>query len=230
MRVGGSQPRFIALMNRRARAARAHGHPLRDPDRARPRRQPLERPRTSSSSRSSCAATAFFRDVTNRRRATLRSGAHPRTLANRNTVVDRWGPADGVKTGHTQQAGYVLVGSATQHGVTVVSVVLGEPSLAARDADSLALLRYGLSRYRRVARGPGRRGRWRRAPVTDGARGVAARARAHRRAGRSGAASRSARGSSASPPRAARARCPPAPASGRSSCAGAGASSPACRS
>ncbi len=89
--------------------------------------------------------------MTNRRRATLRSGARPRTLVNRNTVVDRWGPADGVKTGHTQQAGYVLVGSATQRGVTVVSVVLGEPSLAARDADSLALLRYGLARYRRVA-------------------------------------------------------------------------------
>ena len=51
---------------------------------------------------------------------------------------------NGVKTGHTQQAGYVLVGSATRRGVTVVSAVLGDPSEAARDADSLALLRYGL--------------------------------------------------------------------------------------
>ena len=38
----------------------------------------------------------------------------------------------------------MLVGSATRDGVTVVSVVLGEPSEAARDADTLALLRYGL--------------------------------------------------------------------------------------
>src|SRR3712207_6915015 len=47
------------------------------------------------------------------------------------------------------QAGYVLVGSATRNGVTVVSAVLGEPTEAARDADTLALLRYGLNRYKR---------------------------------------------------------------------------------
>jgi D-alanyl-D-alanine carboxypeptidase (penicillin-binding protein 5/6) len=58
---------------------------------------------------------------------------------------------DGVKTGYTSQAGYVLVGSATgSNGARVVSVVLGEPSEAARDADTLALLRYGLAQYRRV--------------------------------------------------------------------------------
>ena len=56
----------------------------------------------------------------------------------------------GVKTGHTITAGYVLVGSATRNGITVISAVLGEPSEAARDADSLALLRYGLRRYHRV--------------------------------------------------------------------------------
>jgi D-alanyl-D-alanine carboxypeptidase (penicillin-binding protein 5/6) len=58
---------------------------------------------------------------------------------------------NGVKTGHTSTAGYVLVGSATRGGVTVVSAVLGDPSEAARDADSLTLLRYGLGRYHRVA-------------------------------------------------------------------------------
>ncbi len=56
-----------------------------------------------------------------------------------------------MKTGHTSTAGYVLVGSATRNGVTVVSVVLGDPSEAARDADSLALLRYGLDRYHKLA-------------------------------------------------------------------------------
>ena len=56
-----------------------------------------------------------------------------------------------MKTGHTSTAGYVLVGSATRNGVTVVSAVLGDPSEAARDADSLALLRYGLDRYHKLA-------------------------------------------------------------------------------
>ena len=48
-------------------------------------------------------------------------------------------------------AGYVLVGSATRNGITVVSAVLGDPNEAARDADSLTLLRYGLDRYHKLA-------------------------------------------------------------------------------
>jgi D-alanyl-D-alanine carboxypeptidase (penicillin-binding protein 5/6) len=83
--------------------------------------------------------------------ATLTSGARPRTIATRNDLIPRVPAVDGVKTGYTDEAGYVLVGSATSsNGARVVSVVLGEPSEAARDADTLALLRYGLAQYRRV--------------------------------------------------------------------------------
>jgi D-alanyl-D-alanine carboxypeptidase (penicillin-binding protein 5/6) len=89
----------------------------------------------------------FFRRTVDLPRASLRSGARIRTVLNRNTLVRRVPAVDGVKTGRTNRAGYVLVGSATSHGVTVVSVVLGEPSERARDSDSLALLRYGLSSY-----------------------------------------------------------------------------------
>jgi D-alanyl-D-alanine carboxypeptidase (penicillin-binding protein 5/6) len=89
----------------------------------------------------------FFRRTVDLPSATLRSGARKRTVLNRNALVRRIDAVDGVKTGHTGRAGYVLVGSATRDGVTVVSAVLGEPSEHARDADSLALLRYGLSSY-----------------------------------------------------------------------------------
>jgi D-alanyl-D-alanine carboxypeptidase (penicillin-binding protein 5/6) len=83
--------------------------------------------------------------------ATLTSGARPRTVGNRNSLIATVPAVDGVKTGHTSDAGYVLVGSATgSNGARVVSVVLGEPSEAARDSDTLALLRYGLAQYRRV--------------------------------------------------------------------------------
>jgi D-alanyl-D-alanine carboxypeptidase (penicillin-binding protein 5/6) len=57
---------------------------------------------------------------------------------------------DGVKTGHTLDAGYVLVGAGARKGAQLVSVVLGDSSEAARDADTLALLRYGFGFYRRV--------------------------------------------------------------------------------
>jgi serine-type D-Ala-D-Ala carboxypeptidase (penicillin-binding protein 5/6) len=89
----------------------------------------------------------FFRRTVDLPGATLRSGARRRTVLNRNALVRRIDAVNGVKTGHTGRAGYVLVGSATRDGVTVVSAVLGEPSEHARDADSLALLRYGLSSY-----------------------------------------------------------------------------------
>jgi D-alanyl-D-alanine carboxypeptidase (penicillin-binding protein 5/6) len=56
----------------------------------------------------------------------------------------------GIKTGHTLDAGYCLVGAASWHGVHLISVVLGDPDEADRDDDTLALLRYGLHLYHRV--------------------------------------------------------------------------------
>jgi D-alanyl-D-alanine carboxypeptidase (penicillin-binding protein 5/6) len=64
--------------------------------------------------------------------------------------VGRFKFIDGIKTGHTNGAGYVLVGAAHGNGASVISVVLGTSSISARDADSLALLRYGVGQFRRV--------------------------------------------------------------------------------
>jgi D-alanyl-D-alanine carboxypeptidase (penicillin-binding protein 5/6) len=77
---------------------------------------------------------------------------------NRNNLVVAYPWVTGIKTGHTIQAGDVLVGSARgRGGARVISVVMGEPSEAARDADTLALLRWGLSRFERVRALPARR-------------------------------------------------------------------------
>ena len=83
--------------------------------------------------------------------ATLDSGDRPRVVENRNTLVATNPFVEGVKTGHTLGAGYVLVGAASGRlGTRVISVVLGEPSEAARNADTLSLLRYGLAQFKRV--------------------------------------------------------------------------------
>lgn len=88
----------------------------------------------------------FLRGVIRQPRITLNTGARERTIVNRNRVLGTklpgGGVIDGMKTGHTQRSGYALVGSATRGGVTLVSVVLGDPSEAARDADTAALLRW----------------------------------------------------------------------------------------
>jgi D-alanyl-D-alanine carboxypeptidase (penicillin-binding protein 5/6) len=63
--------------------------------------------------------------------------------ANRNRLLWRYQYADGLKTGHTSEAGYCLVASAKKDGMRLISVVLGEPSDIARTEDSIRLLTYG---------------------------------------------------------------------------------------
>jgi D-alanyl-D-alanine carboxypeptidase (penicillin-binding protein 5/6) len=62
---------------------------------------------------------------------------------NRNRLLWRDDTVDGVKTGHTEAAGYCLVASALRDDMRLVSVVLGADSDKARSQDSLALLNYG---------------------------------------------------------------------------------------
>ncbi|HEY7891607.1 MAG TPA: D-alanyl-D-alanine carboxypeptidase family protein [Solirubrobacteraceae bacterium] len=90
---------------------------------------------------------AGFAAIVDMPSARLRSGL---VLPNLNDLVGRYWYVIGIKTGHTSDAGYCLVGAARRRGATVISVVLGEGSEAARDRDSLALLNDGLSLYRRV--------------------------------------------------------------------------------
>lgn len=148
--ISGSRVAFVAEMN-----ARAAELGLEDTGYANP--IGLDDPLNYSTARDlSALARRLLRDrrfarIVDSPSATLESGAGPRTVGNRNDLIAGVPAVDGVKTGYTSQAGYVLVGSATgSNGAQVVSVVLGEPSEAARDADTLALLRYGLAQYRRV--------------------------------------------------------------------------------
>lgn len=62
---------------------------------------------------------------------------------NRNRLLWRYQYADGLKTGHTDEAGYCLVGSAKKDGMRLISVVMGEKNDAARTEDSIRLMTYG---------------------------------------------------------------------------------------
>jgi D-alanyl-D-alanine carboxypeptidase (penicillin-binding protein 5/6) len=90
----------------------------------------------------------FFRRAVTLPSAVLHTGSHPRYVVNRNDLLGRYPWTNGVKTGHTPAAGYVLVASATRHGLTLLSAVLGTKSEYERDANTLALLDYGFSDFR----------------------------------------------------------------------------------
>ncbi len=69
------------------------------------------------------------------------------TQSNRNGLLYRDPSVDGLKTGHTSSAGYCLVASAERDGMRLISVVMGAPSVRAREDASAALLNYGFGFY-----------------------------------------------------------------------------------
>lgn len=148
--VSGSVPAFVGKMND---AARHLG--LRETRYANP--IGLDDPRNYSSPGDLVKLTLdlrrsrLFRRIVDTARTTLQSGAHPRTVVNRNDLVATVPWVNGVKTGYTPQAGDVLVASGTRKGITLISAVMGAPTEGARDDASISLLRYGFSLYRPTA-------------------------------------------------------------------------------
>jgi D-alanyl-D-alanine carboxypeptidase (penicillin-binding protein 5/6) len=145
--VAGGVPRFVAQMNRQARALGLTETSFSTP-------VGLDAPDNYSSASDLVElaiedlGNPLFARIVDTPSTVLRSGDHPRRITTRNTLLLEDPSVDGIKTGHTQGAGYVLVGSATRDGTQLVSAVLGAPSEAARDADTEELLGYGFSLYR----------------------------------------------------------------------------------
>jgi D-alanyl-D-alanine carboxypeptidase (penicillin-binding protein 5/6) len=146
--AAGSQARFVAQMNQRAAALG-----LADTHYANP--IGLDQPGNYSSARDLATLTrrllripAFAR-IVDARTAVLRSLRPPRRISNSNDLLRMVPWATGVKTGHTFDAGYVLVASGTRKGVDLISAAIGAPSEEARYSDNLELLEYGFSLYDR---------------------------------------------------------------------------------
>jgi serine-type D-Ala-D-Ala carboxypeptidase (penicillin-binding protein 5/6) len=153
-RIGGTEAAFVRLMNIRAQQLGLKNTHYANPI-------GLDDAANYSTARDLVRLTLrarafdFFRRTVARESVTLHSGDHTRTLENRNDLV-KLPQINGVKTGHTQQAGYILVGSGRRNGITLISAVLGEPSIAARDVDTRKLLAWAFKLYHRVRGvGPG---------------------------------------------------------------------------
>ena len=70
------------------------------------------------------------------------------TQRNRNPILGRIAGADGVKTGHTDQAGYCFTGTAEQKGRRIMLVVAGLPSMVVRADESIRMMRWGVEAWR----------------------------------------------------------------------------------
>jgi D-alanyl-D-alanine carboxypeptidase len=67
------------------------------------------------------------------------------TMINHNHLLGKVGGVDGIKTGYTVDSGFTVAASAQRGTRRLIAVVLGEPSLVARNRDSTALLEAGFS-------------------------------------------------------------------------------------
>ena len=143
---GGSIPRFVGYMNAKARAlGLAHTH-FANPS-------GLDAPHHFSSARDVTRLAqvlmqrAYVRSIVRRQTASIEGG---RTLHTWNDLLAASPAVIGVKTGHTNLAGWSEVAAAREPGVTIYATILGGPSRAQRNQDLSELLSWGLSRYRLV--------------------------------------------------------------------------------
>jgi len=146
IRVSGSIPGFVARMNREAHRLGLDDTTYSDPI-------GLDDGNVSSARDLVSLATTLredrlFREIVDTPRVTVHLAGGPERLVNRNTLVLEEPFVDGVKTGTTVAAGFILVASAAKHEAEFVSAVLGAPTESDRDEATLALLRYGAALYR----------------------------------------------------------------------------------
>ena len=76
------------------------------------------------------------------------------TQGNRNALLATDSTVDGLKTGHTDAAGYCLVASSNREGMRLISVIMGTESQQARADQSRELLNWGFGHFTTVTKAP----------------------------------------------------------------------------
>jgi D-alanyl-D-alanine carboxypeptidase (penicillin-binding protein 5/6) len=84
------------------------------------------------------------------RRQIVSIPGHP-DLPTSNTLLAGYAGLDGVKTGHTDEAGWNLAASAARGGVRLYAIVLGAPDERTRDREVARLLDWGFGRFARAS-------------------------------------------------------------------------------
>jgi serine-type D-Ala-D-Ala carboxypeptidase (penicillin-binding protein 5/6) len=141
--IAGSEDAFVALMNRRAeqlglRSARFRNVTgLDDPE------QRISSADLARLARHIIVTYPEFYPVYSRRQFTY----NDHTQMNRNPLLGAFAGADGVKTGHTDESGYGLVGSAVLNGQRRLIVFNGLPTMAARNSEAQRLMRAAFNDY-----------------------------------------------------------------------------------
>jgi serine-type D-Ala-D-Ala carboxypeptidase (penicillin-binding protein 5/6) len=141
--VAGSEENFVALMNREAKRLGMSGTNFMNSS-------GLPNPKHYTTARDlATLASSLIRDYPEQYRYySVREYRYNNiTQQNRNRLLWLDPNVDGVKTGHTEAAGYCLIASAKRGDRRVLTVVLGASTESARAQESQKLLNHGLLFY-----------------------------------------------------------------------------------
>jgi D-alanyl-D-alanine carboxypeptidase (penicillin-binding protein 5/6) len=142
----GDREAFVAMMNAKARELGLERTHFVRPD-------GLDVPGHYSTARDvTTLAQAAMRNARIRSVVRIRNDSIPggRRLHTWNDLLGVFKGLYGVKTGHTDTAGWCEVAAVRRNGVTLYTTVLGSPTRSQRNTDLASLLRWGISRYRSV--------------------------------------------------------------------------------
>ena len=143
--ANGDVPRFVAWMNARARTLGLHDTHFVRPD-------GLDAPGHVSSARDVATLariamhSAVVRDIVAKRTDTVEGGTV--AVHTWNDLLGIFPGLIGVKTGHTNDAGWCEVAAARRSGYTIYAVILGSPTRSQRNFDLQRLLQWGVEQYR----------------------------------------------------------------------------------
>jgi serine-type D-Ala-D-Ala carboxypeptidase (penicillin-binding protein 5/6) len=144
--VGGTVRKFVRMMNKKAHELGLdHTHYV-VPD-------GLDTPGHYSSAQDTYTLAradmkhALFRRIVKRTGGEIAGG---RTLYTWNDLLKTYPGTIGIKTGHTNLAGWSEIAAAKRDGVTMYAVILGGPTRARRNHDLAVLLDWGFGHYGRV--------------------------------------------------------------------------------
>ncbi len=148
--IAGSVPAFVRQMNRRAQElgmdnthfANAHGLPA----------EPGQQPSVTTVNDINKMTQALLKfpvvlEWTSTWSEVFRPGNPPTVLHNTNRLLREYPGLDGLKTGHTDKAGYCLVATASRDDLRLVSIVMGAISDLERRQDSRRLFDYGFKGF-----------------------------------------------------------------------------------
>jgi D-alanyl-D-alanine carboxypeptidase (penicillin-binding protein 5/6) len=135
--IAGSEEAFVAMMNRRAQELGLTSARFRNVTGLDDPEQRISSADLARLARHIIVNYPDFYPVYGRREFTYNN----RTQPNRNPLLGAYPGADGVKTGHTDESGYGLVGSAVLNDERRIIVFNGLPTMAARTSEAQRLMR-----------------------------------------------------------------------------------------